>query len=336
LNNPADLATLLAPIGSAAAGRFQNKLPFPNFPLSATVAQSLRPFPQFNTNCAAFSTSGPCPIAAPLGDTWYNSLQISANKRFSHGLQFNFGFTWQKSLDTLGGSPDVQNRALAKAVSSLDQPFVTRAGFTYTLPRLGPRAVSLAVRDWFFNGFVYYASGTPLSPPTANTTGYPANLGSGTINNITFQPATPQVRVAGQPLYAQDLNCHCFDPNTTVVLNPAAWANPAPGQYGGAYYYGDFRGERRPVENASIGRHFQIHERVGLNIRAEVQNLFNRTYLSNPSVASPQTAPTCKLASGANGTCSAGLQIVSGFGYTNPTSLLYLNRTGQLIAQFVF
>ena len=50
LNNPADLATLLAPIGSAAAGRFQNQLPFAGFPLGASVAQSLRPFPQFTTH----------------------------------------------------------------------------------------------------------------------------------------------------------------------------------------------------------------------------------------------------------------------------------------------
>ena len=37
---------LAAPIGSPAAGPFQNKPPYPNFPLTATVAQSLRPFPQ--------------------------------------------------------------------------------------------------------------------------------------------------------------------------------------------------------------------------------------------------------------------------------------------------
>ncbi len=138
LNNPADLATLLAPIGSAAAGRFQNKLPFANFPLTATVAQSLRPFPQFNTNCVGLTTSGPCPVAAPLGDTWYNSMQLTADKRFSHGLQFNFGFTWSKSLDTFSGTPDVQNRSLAKSISALDQPLVTRIGVTYSLPAWGP------------------------------------------------------------------------------------------------------------------------------------------------------------------------------------------------------
>ena len=328
LSNPADLGILLAPVGSAAAGPFMNHIPFAGFPLTATVAQSLRPFPQFNAGLGV--------INPPLGDTWYDSLQISVNKRISHGLQATFGFTWSKSLDTLNGTPDVQNLALAKSVSSLDQPLVTRIGFTYTLPKWGPKAVSYVVRDWFLNAFAYYASGIPLAAPTANTTGYPANLASGTINNITFQAAQPQVRVAGQALYLKDLNCHCFDPNTTLVLNPAAWADPAPGQYGGAFYYSDFRGERRPVENLAIGRQFRIKERASLNLRMEFQNIFNRTYLNNPSVASPQTAPVCKLPSGANGACSAGEQVVSGFGLINTSTVLYQPRSGQLVAQFVF
>jgi Carboxypeptidase regulatory-like domain/TonB dependent receptor len=330
LNNQADLGTLLAPIGSAAAGRFQNQIPFAGFPLTATVAQALRPWPQFNAGLGV--------VNPPLGDTWYDSAQLSVNQRLSHGLQFTFGFTWQKSLDTFGGTPDVQNLALAKSVSSLNQPLVTRIGFTYTLPKWGPKGVSYAVRDWFFNGFAYYASGIPLAAPTANTAGYPTALASGTINNITFQAATPQIRVPGQPLYLDSLNCHCFDPNTTIVLNPAAWADPAPGQYGGAFYYPDFRGERRPVENLAMGRHFQIvGERLSLNLRIEFQNIFNRTYLNNPSVTSPQTAPVCKLPSGANGACSQpGLQVVSGFGSINTSSLLYQPRTGQLVAQFVF
>ena len=328
LNNPADLAMLISPIGAATAGRFQNKLPFPGFPLTATVAQSLRPFPQFSNGLAA--------VNAPLGDTWYNSLQVSANQRLSHGLLFTFGFTWQKSMDNFGGTPDVQNRALAKAVSSLDQPLVTRIGFTYTLPRWGSRVVSQVVRDWFVNGFAYYASGIPLLAPTANTTGYPSNLASALLSNITFQATPNEVRVPGQPLYLNSLNCHCFDPNTSIVLNPAAWANPAPGQFGGAYYYSDFRGERRPVENLSLGRHFQIHERVGLNVRAEFQNIFNRTYQNNPSLVNPQSAAVCKLASGANGACSPGLQVVSGFGSINTSTLLYQPRTGQLVAQFTF
>lgn len=328
LSNPADLAELIAPLNSPAAGPFEGKIPFTGFPLTATVAQSLRPFPQFN--------AGLGPVNPPLGDTWYNAAQLSVTKRLSYGLQANFGFTWQKSMDNFGGTPDDQNLSLAKSISSLDQTLVSRVGFTYTLPKWGPAKTSYLVKDWFINAFFYYASGIPLPAPAANTTGYPSNLASALISNITFQGAPNEVRVPGQPLYLSNLNCHCYDPNTSIVLNPAAWANPAPGQYGGAYYYNDFRGERRPVENGSFGRHFQIRERIGLNIRAEFQNIFNRTYLNNPSITNPQLAPVCKLPSGANGACSGGEQVVSGFGSIATSTLLYQPRTGTLVAQLVF
>jgi len=330
LSNPANLAELISPVGSAAAGPFFDKIPFTGFPLTATVAQSLRPFPQFNAGLGA--------VNPPLGDTWYESVQFSVTKRLSQGLQANFGFTWQQSLDNFGGTPDVQNKSLAKSVDSLNQPLVTRVGFTYRLPKWGSnKMLSYAVRDWFVNAYVYYASGIPLAAPTANTTGYPSNLASALISNLAFQAAPNEVRVPGVPLYTDNLNCHCYDPTTSIVLNPAAWANPAPGQYGGAYYYSDFRSQRRPVENASFGRHFQlVGERLSLNLRAEFQNIFNRVELNNPSLTSPQTAPVCKLPSGANGACSAGEQVVSGFGSFNTSILLYQPRTGQLVAQFVF
>ena len=328
LNNPADLATLLAPIGSPAAGRFQNKLPFSNFPLTATVAQSLRPYPQFNTGLNV--------INAPLGDTWYDSLQLSANKRFSHNLLATFGFTWAKALDTFGGTRDVENLSLAKAVAQLDQPFVTRFSFTYTVPKWGPQKISYLLSGWFLNGFAYYASGIPLLAPLANASGYPASLATATISNLTFQPGQYQLPVPGQSLYLKNLNCHCFDPNTTFVLNPAAWTNPTPGQYGGSPYYTGLRQERRPVENVAVGRQFRYKERVSLNLRVEFQNIFNRTYLNNPSVANPQTAPVCKLPSGASGACSAGEQISSGFGAISTSSVPYQPRSGQLVAQFVF
>ncbi len=330
LNNLSDLAMLASPIGQPGAGRFQNQIPFAGFPLTATVAQALRPFPQFNGN---FSLVNP-----PLGDTWYDGLQLTANKRFSHGLQFDWGFTWSKSLDTFGGTPDVQNRGLAKNISALDQPLVTRVGFIYTLPKWGPKALSYIVRDWTLNGFGYYGSGTPLAAPVANTAGYPSNLASGgTISSLVFQGAQYQLRT-GQPLYLKDLNCHCFDPNTAFVLNPAAWTNPAPGQFGGSEYSSDFRGERRPVENFAFGRQFPIREnKMRFNIRVELNNVFNQTYFNNPSAASPQTAPVCKTASGTNGSCTQpNQQIVSGFGSISTSSVAFFPRTGQLVAQFTF
>src|SRR5262249_43472317 len=90
ITTAADRAILAAPIGSTAAGRFQNKLPYSGFPLTATVAQSLRPFPQF--------TNAPQALWAPLGANWYNSLQVKVIKRLSHGLDASYNFTWSKTL----------------------------------------------------------------------------------------------------------------------------------------------------------------------------------------------------------------------------------------------
>ncbi len=59
------------------------------FATTQTLAQALRPFPQFgNINYRR----------APLGRTWYDSLQVKATKRFSHGIDSVGTFTWAKEL----------------------------------------------------------------------------------------------------------------------------------------------------------------------------------------------------------------------------------------------
>ena len=134
-------------------------------------------------------------------------------------------------------------------------------------------------------------------------------------------------RVPGVPLFTQDLNCHCFDPNTTFVLNPAAWSNPAAGQWGtAAAYYTDFRYQRRPVENLSLGRVFRIKERTNLQIRGEFTNVFNRTEMNNPTATNPLATPTRN---------SAG-QTTGGFGYINVGTVFSAPRAGQLVARFQF
>ncbi len=336
LSNPADLAILLSPLNSPGAGPFMDKVPFAGFPLTATVAQSLRPFPQFN--------SGLTPIEAPLGETWYNSLQTTATKRLSHGLQATFAFTWSKSLTSFCGTSNPDNYSLAKCIGEYDQPFVTRLSLDYTLPAWGPKIVSQIVRDWTMDAFGAWASGLPLAAPTATTAGYPSSLAGALMSNLTFVSATTATTASqyqiptGQPFYLTDINCHCFDPQKTIVLNPAAWANPALGTFGGAQYLSAFRQQRRPVENFGIGRLFHIKERYALSVRAEFTNIFNRTELINPSTASPQTAPTCYGPTGSVGACAAGETIASGFGWINTASSSGANlpRQGQLVARFTF
>lgn len=314
----ADQTILNSNVTAAGAGRFRNQVPFAGF--TGTVAQSLRPFPQFNGGLGA--------MWAPIGNAWYDGLQLKVTQRFSHGFEFGYNFTYSKEIDTLSsGTFDVENRKLFKTLSSNSRPLISGFNVNYTVPTWDTnRLVSYALRDWTIGGFFQYASGTPFTPPVATTN--PA------LGNLTFQ-STYQYRVSGQPLFTTDLDCHCFDPNTTFVLNPNAWANPAAGQFGGATFYNDFRRQRHPFENIAFGRDFRVTEKVRLNVRAEFTNMFNRAYINDPTSANPAAVQT-RLA----GTS----QTTAGYGFINNSALNQGTfatgggqpRQGQMVARFTF
>ena len=70
-------------------------------------------------------------------------------------------------------------------------------------------------------------------------------------------------RVEGQDLFKKDLNCHCFDSNKDLLLNSAAWVNPDPGKFGvAAAAYSNYRAQRVPDEQLSLGRLFRIREGI--------------------------------------------------------------------------
>ncbi len=105
-------------IGCTAVGVGPNMLPYYCSPADGTPGAPTAAHP-----CSALATFIPCTtkFTAPAGNSpgcpgkinpaWnqiqevmssgssYNSLQISVNKRPTHGLQFQFGYTWSKSLD---------------------------------------------------------------------------------------------------------------------------------------------------------------------------------------------------------------------------------------------
>ena len=326
LSTQAGQTLLTSTVTSPAAVNAGITLPYAKFPTNSTVAQAIRPFPQFGTINA---------IQSPLGKTWYDSLQAKATKRFSHGLTFTSTFAWQKSLqegvDSQLNPPQgtlnniLASPANAKSISSFDQPFVFTVAGSYSLPRLHVnRALAYALQDWQIGTLLQYASGLPIPTPlAANAT---------TLNNQIFQ-YTLANRVPGQPLYSvpgNDINCHCFDPQKTFVFNEAAWANPPAGQFGsGAEYYSDFRYFRHPNENLNFGRTFRFKEQLSLNIRVEFNNVFNRTYLSNPQA----TGYTLNQVLNGKG------QTTPGFGYINPTiasNQFGQPRNGVIVARFQF
>jgi hypothetical protein len=253
-------------------------------------------------------------------------LQTKLTKRVSHGLDITMAFTWSKELQlgaTSGtaGAPavnDILNRDQNKYISADSQPFVLASGYTYRVPALGlsNRLLKYALRDWTYSGMVRYASGLPILAPAA-TNNLTTTLFRGTFAN----------RVPGVPLFTADLNCHCINPNKQFVLNPAAWTQPANGQFGtAAAYYNDYRYQRRPIEQMAFGRTFQLREGMTLQFRAEFYNVFNRTEMNNPTSTN----------SAATQTVNAQGNATAGFGWINTGSLGSGPRQGQLVARFQF
>ena len=324
INSATDRALLSQTITSPAVVARGFVKPYPTFPSTQTLRQAISPFPEYTSMLRLW---------VPIGSTWYDSLQTTVNKRFSHGIDFQGSYTWSKQM-SVGAegdvsffqavSPqvnDVTNRNTNKYLSGYDQPQLLVFSGNYTTPKLGGNKIlSLVARDWVLGGVFRYGSGLPIRVPNSN------NALASVLNRGTFAN-----RVAGQPLFLQDLNCHCFDPSRTLVLNPAAWSDPGPGQFASSTaYYNDYRYQRRPSENMSFGRAFRIKEKMNLSIRAEFVNIFNRTEAANPTNG---TGVGAFLAT--KGTDSSG-RLTAGFGQINYTAPFGLPRTGQLVGRFQF
>lgn len=131
----------------------------------------------------------------------------------------------------------------------------------------------------------------------------------------------------GQPLFLKDLNSG-IDPNADFVLNPAAWAQPGPGQWGvSAPFYNDFRYQRRPNEAMNFGRNFRFRERLNFQARVEFTNIFNRAQPANPLATNAAATQTRN---------AAGVP-TAGFGWVNANGAPGQNpRQGQLVLRLTF
>ena len=355
INNQADAALLLDPVSSAAVQqRFPNfamvnvnGLPtvpsvYGGFPASQQLYQALRPVPQWQ---AVSPWLGP-----PLGKGWYDSMQVKVTKRFSHGLQAAGNFTWAKGM-VIGSASDstyylgnqavtgdIYNYANNKQLNQYVRPLVTTITFTYTTPGFhsdskGMKVLSQLVHDWSLGGVATYQSGALLESPIANNNlcTQLGQVAGGFTNNTcnNFYSYVP-----GQAMFTHDPNCGCFNPQTTQILNPAAWTNPATGQWGtSAPFYNNYRWQRQPVENANLARNFRIGKegKYTLQFRAEFFNVFNRLYLSAPTTGNPLNPIATATYNGNIYNTSIGwgaINTLNGAG-TQP-------RNGQLIARFQF
>jgi hypothetical protein len=117
------------------------------------------------------------------GASWYNALNVSLTKRFSHGLQFLASYTFAKLLDTEGGYTiqsgagntlllgDQNSERARYGPSSTVRPQRLVVSFVYELPK--PFSGGLPAKllnNWGLSGVATYQSGHPLTIYGVNAT----------------------------------------------------------------------------------------------------------------------------------------------------------------------
>jgi hypothetical protein len=306
LNSPAVVSKL------AGAG-FTNFLPYSGFPATNSLMSALYPFPQFGALA---------PTGSATGNSKYNSLQVKATKRYSHGFQAGGAFTWAKGFVR----PTRQDFFNAQGNPwQLQQipPLVLTFNATYTVQKADflPKYINTVTKDWQFGFFANYQSGSFITPPTSPTSNY----------------LISQETLTGQPLYLKDPNSKSTNPYTDVVLNPAAWAacNPNTTCPAASTLYPDFRNPRHPIENANIGRNFRFGKdgKYDLYVRGEFVNIFNRTEFPNFPTTTPN--PQAAVQRNGLGILTGGFGVINAYQAPN-TATIFTGRTGTLIARFQF
>lgn len=106
----------------------------------------------------------------------YHSLQVTANRRMSRGLQFGVAYTFSKVLgvgaaDFDGVSPYFSMRQRNYGLLSYDATHILTINYTWALPNPAPqnKPLSLLFGNWQISGITQFQSGYPFTPGFSTT-----------------------------------------------------------------------------------------------------------------------------------------------------------------------
>jgi hypothetical protein len=214
----------------------------------------------------------------------YHSLQVTMEKRFSHGYSILANYTWSKSIDDLPWSGGVTSvggdtvstlpwydpnfHSMDRGPSEFDRTHVFVASNVWELPRLAGmnRAVRAVAGGWQLNGIVKLQSGDPL-----------------TIMAGTDRSQTALGRDRAQDLGGDHrLSGPCANAAPCVNwINPSSFGLPAIGTFGNTGK-GSLRGPGYFDVDLGLFKTFDMTERMRLQFRAEFFNALNHTNFSDP------------------------------------------------------
>jgi hypothetical protein len=259
-------------------------LPYPNFVAefggSSTVQQSLVPFPQYTYIMNNFEG---------FGTTYYNSLQVEFDKRFSNGLSFLGGYTLSHLMDNTSsgfssftsGGINKYNQKPEWAVSNSDEPQTLKVSGTYELP-IGPgkryvnnHSLGNIVGGWQVGWILDYENGGDIGvnqngSPFPNGFDRPARNLSVPLKTASYKREKDFWLSGGTGTPPQIYNPAAFSVvnQYTITTTPRA--------------FGSLRNPGIANESINARKHFYIGERVQAILQVDYFNAFNRTIFNGP------------------------------------------------------
>lgn len=243
---------------------------------TVTVAQLLRPFPQFG-NLVSYSQNE--------AHSSYHSFQFTVSRRVNAGLTFSAAYAFSKSIDDLTSMSlnnqtiqiqyyqDYYNRRADKSLSNFDVKHRFIGDVAWQLPFgrerrfLQDGVLTKVLGGFSVNMIVQAQSGFPLSIGATNAS--LQGLAFNTLRpNMVGDVNTPANSRAGR---------------LQQYFNTLAFAQPAPYTFGNApRTLPNLRGPGYFTTNLSLQRDFRFTEHTKLQFRAEAFNAFNRANFSAP------------------------------------------------------
>jgi len=261
----------------------------PNSSLSApqTPEYMLQiPYPQFPGGV----TIEPPPIA----NSEYHAMQLTAEKRYSNGLQFLASFVWSKSIDdasapddnttwlgSFSSLVDPNKPWLERSLSTFDIPYVYQFSYTYDLP-VGrgkallshmPAVLDEMIGGWKTNGVWRISYGRPITLFTYDGTSLP-----------TYGGQRPNI--VGKPMRTKGRDSNWIN---NYFANPEVFQLPPIYVFGNApRATGLIRTPTAFNTNMSVEKEFslaRLHEGLTFELRLEAENALNHPVFGTPDTS---------------------------------------------------
>ena len=213
------------------------------------------------------------------GNSEYNALWLTANKRFSKGLQFNASYTFSKSIDynslnSQGNiTQDSYNIRNDRGLSDFDARHRFVINSIYDLPFKGNRLVE----GWEFAIITQLQTGNPINIITTNAT----LTGSTTIRPDILGPVSVGLHPAVDASGKGNGNLQYFP--------SAACTTPQPGcLFLAANHFGNLGrnvliGPGFEDIDFSLVKNTKIYERLTVQFRVDAFDLFNHPNFGQPN-----------------------------------------------------